>query len=87
MIFHDFKIRGINLRPEAAQTIIIISSNEPPGILPAFPEFLPEIKKSVIQTRPTSCTGGRDYGSFNNVTNLLRWIGRIVRELGSLSLL
>ena len=44
MIFHDFKIRGINLRPEAAQTIIIISSNEPPGILPAFPGFLPEIK-------------------------------------------
>jgi hypothetical protein len=66
------KLGGISLRPETAQTIIIISSNEPPGILPAFPEFLPEIKKSVTQTRPTSCTGGRDYGSFNSVTNLLR---------------
>ena len=39
------KLGGISLRPETAQTIIIISSNEPPGILPAFPEFLPEIKK------------------------------------------
>jgi hypothetical protein len=46
-------------RPTAADTIIILTSNEPSGTLPAFPDFHPEMEKSAIQTHPTHAPGAR----------------------------